>query len=308
MDARSLRCFQAVAELGSHRRGAGALRMSHPAVSRRIRSLEQDLDRKLFDRHRRGVSLTDAGRILLERSHAILRQMDQARADIQGRQKSPSGIVTLAVPPAAGTFLVPELARRFAVAHPGVFLKVVAGFSFYTQEWLLRGNVDLACLHDPVPQPGFVVTPLLQEEVFLVGRKGCLAAPRGGLSPEDLSCLPLILPGPLNASRRLVDGWLSREGVLPDVRVEADDHLVTRSLLLGGLGFGLLTQGAFLSELAQGRLQAWELRPRTFWQLALMEQTSERRGEPASALAITLRETVLDLLRDGQWGGATPVG
>ena len=76
------------------------------------------------------------------------------------------------MPPAAGSFLVPELTRRFAALYPNVFLKVAAGFSVYIHEWLVRGRVDLACLHDPVPQPGFVVTPLAREEVFLVGKRG----------------------------------------------------------------------------------------------------------------------------------------
>ncbi len=307
MDARALRYFQAVAEFGSHSRGAESLRISQPAVSRQIRSLEQELGRKLFDRHSHGVTLTGSGRLLLERSQAILRQIEQARADIRGDQTGPSGTVTLAVPPAAGTFLVPELARRFGAAYPNVFLKVVAGFSGLTQEWLQRGQVDLACLHDPVPQPGFVVTPLLREEVFLVGRADAPHAPGGPVSPEDLAGVPLILPGRPNASRRLLDQWLSRKGLLLDVRVEADDHLVIRALLQGGLGFSLLTQGAFRSETTKGGLQAWRLRPRAFWQLALMEQTAERRGGPASGLATVLRDTARDLLRRHQWHGATPV-
>ncbi|MBV8915299.1 MAG: LysR family transcriptional regulator [Acetobacteraceae bacterium] len=304
MDLRALRYFQAVAEFGSYSRAAEFQRISQPAVSRRIRALEEDLSRKLFERHSHGVSLTDAGRTLLERSQAIVRQFEQARDEVRGRAGGPSGTVTLAVPPAAGNFLVPELARRFGALYPNVFLKVAAGFSVYIHEWLLRGRVDLACLHDPVPQPGFVVTPLLREEVFLVGKPGLWAPPRDHVRTQDLAGVSLILPGRPNASRRLLDGWLSRRGIRLSVRMEADDHLILRALVRDGLGCSLLTHGAFLADLRLGELCAWPFRPRAYWRLALMEAPDERRSAPVAALARLVRETAEDLVRGKRWPGA----
>jgi LysR family nitrogen assimilation transcriptional regulator len=302
VDTRGLRYFQAVAEFGSYSRGAEFLRISQPAVSRQIRALEDELGHPLFVRHSHGVNLTEAGRMLLERSQAILRQFDQARDDIRRGVSGPSGTVTLAVPPAAGNFLVPPLTQRFAAAYPNVFLKVVAGFSGYIHEWLVRGRVELACLHDPLPQPGFVVTPLVKEEVFLVGRPGGLAE-RPHVRTQDLAGLPLILPGRPNASRRLLDGWLARRGVRLNVKLEVDDHLVTRALLKEGVGFSLLTQGAFLSEVEHGRLQAWPFRPRAWWNLALVAPAEDRAAPAVAALGAMIRETVREQVRRGAWPG-----
>ena len=306
MDTRALRYFQAVAEFGSYSRAAEFLRISQPAVSRQIRALEDDLGRKLFVRHSHGVSMTDAGRTLLERSQAILRQFEQARDDISGSASGPSGMVTLAVPPAAGHFLVPELTRRFGALYPNVFLKIAAGFSVYIHEWLVRGRVDLACLHDPVPQPGFVVTPLVREEVFLVGKAGGWVPKRDYVRTQDLADVPLILPGRPNASRRLLDGWLSRRGIRLNVRMEADDHLIIRALVRAGLGCSLLTQGAFVADLRSGDLRAWPFRPRAYWGLALMEVPDERRSAPVVALAELVRQTARDLVRSKAWPGASP--
>jgi LysR family nitrogen assimilation transcriptional regulator len=303
MDTRGLRYFQAVAEFGSYSRGAEFLRISQPAVSRQIRGLEEELGRPLFVRHSHGVSLTDAGRMLLDRSQAILRQFDQARDDIRRGDAGPSGTVTLAVPPAAGNFLIPELTRRFSAAYPNVFLKVVAGFSGYIHEWLVRGRVDLACLHDPVPQPGFIVIPLVKEEVFLVGPADGLAAGRDHVRTQDLAGLPLILPGRPNASRRLLDGWLSRRGIRLNVILEADDHLVIRAMMKAGLGFSLLTQGAFLPDLAHGELRAWPFRPRAYWTLALTQAADERRADLVAAVGELIRATVRDLVHARTWPG-----
>lgn len=303
MDTRGLRYFQAVAEFGSYSRGAEFLRISQPAVSRQIRALEQELGRPLFIRHSHGVNLTDAGRMLLERGQAILRQFDQARDDISRGLAGPSGTVTLAVPPAAGNFLIPALTRRFSAEYPNVFLKVVAGFSGYIHEWLVRGQVDLACLHDPVPQPGFTVVPLVKEEVFLVGSPGAFSPTHAYVRTQDLAGLPLILPGRPNASRRLLDGWLSRGGIRLNVKLEADDHLVIRALMKEGIGFSLLSQGAFLPDLRRGELEAWPFRPRAYWNLALVASADERRTGIAAALAGMIRETVRQQVRSRAWPG-----
>lgn len=302
MDTRRLRYFQAVAEFGSYSRGAEFLRISQPAVSRQIRALEAELGRPLFIRHSHGVNLTDAGRMLLERGQAILRQVEQTVDDVRGGLAGPSGMVTLGVPPAAGNFLVPPLARRFAAAYPNVFLKIVAGFSGAIHEWLVRGRVDLACLHDPMPQPGFTAVPLMKEEVFLVGRPEAFEGAREYVRTRDLPGLPLILPGRPNASRRLLDGWVSRLGGRLNVRLEADDHLVIRALVKEGVGFSLLTQGAFMADLRHGELQAWPFRPRAWWNLALMT-ASDERSEIVSALAGMIQETVRDEVRGRVWPG-----
>jgi LysR family transcriptional regulator, nitrogen assimilation regulatory protein len=305
MDERKLRYFQAVAEFGSYSRGAEFLRISQPAVSRQIRSLEQELGLALFVRHSHGVSLTDAGRILLERGQAISRQWDHVRDDLRRGQEGLSGTVTIAVPPAAGCFLIPELARRLAAAHPNISLNIAAGFSGYINEWLLHGRVDLACLHDPQPLPGFMVTPLVREEVFLVGKRGAAGLPGPHARARDLASVPLILPGRPNASRRLLDGWLEGNAARLDIRMEVDDHLIIRALIRDGLGFSLLTRGAFFAELTSGELQAWPLRPRAFWGLSLMEAPEERRTPSATALAELIRETVRDLVRAEAWPGGT---
>jgi LysR family nitrogen assimilation transcriptional regulator len=303
MDTRGLRYFQAVAEFGSYSRGAEFLRISQPAVSRQIRALEAELGRALFIRHSHGVNLTEAGRTLLERSQSILRQFEQARDDIRRGAAGPSGMVTLAVPPAAGNFLIPALTKRLTDAYPNVFLKVAAGFSGYIHEWLVRGSVDLACLHDPVPQPGFTIVPLVKEEVFLVGRSDTLHSRREHVRTQDLAGLPLILPGRPNASRRLLDGWLSRRGLRLNVLLEADDHLVIRALVKEGIGFSLLTQGAFLSELRHRELQAWPFRPRAYWNLALVAAGDDRRTELVGVLATLIRKTVREQVLNRAWPG-----
>jgi len=302
METRALRYFQTVAEFGSYSRASEFLRISQPAVSRQIRKLEDELESPVFRRHGHGVTLTEAGRILLERSQAALRQLEQTKAEIRGGTKAgPAGTVALALPPAAGHFLAPVLAQRFAALYPNVFLKIVGGFSGYIHEWLLRGQVDLGCLHDPLPQRGFEITPLVDEQVYLIGPPGGAGFPRGHVGPAELAELPLILPSRPNASRRLLDGLVARRGLSLDIRIEADDHAIIRALVKQGIGFTLLTRGAIEPELRRGELQAWPFRPQVWWRLALIASAAQPRSEIIAALIATIRGAARDLARAGTW-------
>jgi len=306
MDLRALRYFQAVVEFGSYSRAAESLRISQPAVSRQVAHLEAELGRSLFMRSGHGVTPTDAGRLLFERSQAILRQVENVTAEIQGAGTDLAGTLTLAVPPGAGHFLMPELVRRFRANCPGAFLKVVAGYSGYIHEWLVRGRVDVACLHGALPQRGFEVIPLVDEEVFLVGQPTAAPFSRGYAQARDLSELPLILPGRPNSSRRLLDETLSTLGIKPFVSMEIDDTSMVRSLLKQGLGYSLLSQGAFVEYVGRGELSAVPFRPAAYWPLGMMLSTTRQRSPLVDLLIATIRATVDDLVRSGEWPGLFP--
>jgi LysR family nitrogen assimilation transcriptional regulator len=303
METRALRYFQTVAECGSYSRGSELLRISQPAVSRTIRKLEDELGSPVFKRHGHGVSLTDAGRILLERGQTILRQLEQTKAEIRSSEAGQSGIISFAVPPSAGAFLAPTLIERFGTSFPNVLLKVVAGYSGYILEWLVRGQVDLACVHDPLPRRGFEVTPMVDEQVYLVGKPGSGSFGRPYVRNEDLADIPWIVPSRPNASRRLLDAWVAKSGISLNIRIEIDDHSITRALVKQGIGFTLLTEGAIDADVRRGELEAWPFRPRAAWPLALVTYANMPRSEILDAFSQTIRTVARDLTASGVWPG-----
>lgn len=301
MDTKALRYFQTVAEFGSYSRGAAFLRLSQPALSRAVRQLEHELGTALFRRHGHGVTLTASGRTLLARSQAILRSIEQAREEVRGGAEPLTGTIGLAVPPAAGTYLIPALAHRLGTEHPNVSLKIVGGYSGYIHEWLVRGQVDLACWHDPVPQRGFEIVPLVREPVFVVGRKGSFQAIRGAVRTGELASLPLILPSRPNASRRLLASWMAERHLEPRILMEVDEPSIIRALLRAGHGFSLLTRGSVDTELRHGELEARPLRPVSSWQLALVCPAHGTRPAIVTALARLIVEVARELTAGGVW-------
>src|ERR1700739_4873136 len=85
METKQIEYFLRIAELGSINRAADDLRMSQPSLSRLILQLEREIGTALFMRTRRGVHLTDAGRLLSERARPVLRDLSKLRDDVGQR-------------------------------------------------------------------------------------------------------------------------------------------------------------------------------------------------------------------------------
>lgn len=301
MDCRDLRYFRTIAEQGSYSRAAETLRISQPALSRAVQRLERDLDVTLFDRHGHGARLTTSGKALSERAQVLLRQLDQTRAEIQGGVEEHSGVLDFAVPPGAATYLVPPIINALQSSYPNVFLRVHEGFSGQLSDWITRGQVDLACIHAPMPMRGVKATPLVDEEIFLVGRELPIRTLTAKIA--DLAEVPLVLPSPEHSLRRLVDRLVIDRDFSLNLKAEVDGQPIIKLLLREGIGASLLTWGAISEEVGRGELTAVKFEPSLRWPLTLLERNDASVSDPHMTLVDTVRQVARDLTQAGDWPG-----
>jgi DNA-binding transcriptional LysR family regulator len=125
MELRHLRYFVAIAEEQSFTRAAERLWIAQPGLSTQIRRLESELGVKLFERHTRGVTLTEAGTLFLERARAALAATDRAAAVGRDLQAGVIGNVRLGIATEASSSRAADLLRRFNRERPGVELTVI---------------------------------------------------------------------------------------------------------------------------------------------------------------------------------------
>ena len=108
--------------------------------------------------------------------------------------------------------------------------------------------------------------PLVREEVFLVGKPGAFPFPQRAMSaPEQLASLPSDPAEPPQCIAAMLDSWVSARGLSLNVKMEVDNSSIIRALLSDGVGFSLLTQGGFRSEVRHKELEALPFRPRVHW-------------------------------------------
>jgi DNA-binding transcriptional LysR family regulator len=142
MELRHLRYFVAIAEERSFTRAAERLWVAQPGLSTQIRRLEAELGVKLFERHTRGVDLTPAGELFLERARLALAAADTAGATGRDLEAGVVGSIRLGIASGAQWRPASELLRRFSRERPGVELTVLEAYGGTLWRDLRDGRLD----------------------------------------------------------------------------------------------------------------------------------------------------------------------
>lgn len=240
MDLTRLQYFVAVAEAGSLSRAAAALHMSQPALSRQVLLLEEELGQRLFERTGRGVQATESGTALLAHARGIFDLAERARTDMQERQASPRGKLTVGLPPRLAHGLTADLVERFHARFPEATVTVVEGLSIRLREWLVAGRVDLALLFDPPPSPQLQQENLLREPLVLISVQ---ALPQR-LRLAEVAQRPLVMPSGPNALRQLLEQHTRPRGLSLKVVAEVDSVQTVLSLVARGVADTVLPLSA----------------------------------------------------------------
>src|SRR5512138_108591 len=143
MEVDQLKTFVAVATFGGFRRAAHVLFVSQPAVSARIKALEQALGVRLFERRPDGLALSRAGRALRVHAEDLLRALAAAQQAVREATGQGGGLLRIAAALSTCTYLLPAVLQRFRAAHPSVMISVQSGHSKEVLELVLRGVADI---------------------------------------------------------------------------------------------------------------------------------------------------------------------
>lgn len=299
-DIRTLRCFVTVAEEKNITRAAARLNIAQPALSRKIANLEQDLKLSLFERSVRGVELTAAGKILLDRTYAVFGQLTQAYNDVTANAERAVGTVILGMPPTPGELIAPSLLARIKKDFPGIELRFREGFSRELEDWLLTGQIGLAVMHNPPERADLTSRELLIETLHLIGATGSLE-PRS-YTLNEAAALPLLMPSRSNYLRVLADQHAEAIGASLNVvqRVDGTRHL--KALVQDGHGFTLLTYGGVLTECNLGTLSAAPIiEPQVEWRLCTAIKTDQGRSMALRVVNDVIAEVVAEMVAERNW-------
>lgn len=292
MDLKQLEYFVRVAELGGFTRASIALHIAQPALSRQVRQLEIELGQSLLTRNGRGVVPTEAGKVLLEHGRGILHQVARTREELGRVRGALAGRVAIGLPPRFAKMLTVPLTRTVRERFPEVALSISENLSTSLQESLVSGRLDIALLYNPVPSPDVDSVVLLEEDFFLVTRRGGFA--RKSISLRELADEPLILPTRPNTIRMLVEAELANIGRHPKIAMEVDGVAAMLDVVAEGVGAAVLSVNAVRTS---GRARAFQavpiVKPRLRTKLALA--LSAQR--PATRTQQALQELIVELVR-----------
>ena len=181
MEIRELRAFTAVAEEGSFSGAARGLHVSQSALSQTIRSLERQLGVQLLERHSSGVTVTDAGGLLLREARALLAQHDRVLAAVTGQAAAGPATLRVGVPLELPGSLLPRALADMGAAFPQTRAEISHASSAAQLAALEAGDLDLALAREVPPGPGYDEVLVAEEPLGVLLSAG-VAAERVGRS------------------------------------------------------------------------------------------------------------------------------
>ena len=295
MQLDQIETFLAVGTFGGFRRAAEALRITQPAVSARIKALEESLGVPLFERGRGGLVLSAAGRALRPHAERILRAVALARQGVHELRQAGGGALQIAAALSICTYLLPDVLKRFQAAHPKVMITVRSGHSKEVLEMVLREEAEIG-LARSLHHPAVETVSLRDDPLVLVADAKRPPIDRRRVRLEQVADRPLIFFDRGSSDWTLSHGLFRRAGLVPNVVLEVETIEAAKRMVERGLGLAFLPQLAVAREIRRGTLvgiQIVDAEP-----LSRSLDVIHPRHRPLSAEALVFLRTLRSSVRE----------
>lgn len=309
MELRQLRYFVRIVELGSMSRAALDLDMVQSALSQQVSRLESELSTRLLQRTSRGVIPTEAGLAFFHEAQLSLRHADQAIHAAQ--QARLSGAVSMGLSPTIANVLGLPLLRAMRERYPHVRLHMVSALSGHLTSLLNARQMDVAILFDTQSARRWRVTPLLEEQLFLIQSRQCPVAPKirhgAPVSLAQLQQVPLILPSGSHGLRSSVMASFTSAGFQSQMAMEIDSLPLLMEAVDAGMGATVQPWSAVgMYRDAEARFQWSQIADDSVRRkAALCSLSDDELSTAALAARVVLVDCARRLVESGQWLGAS---
>ena len=258
MDIAALRVFEAVARVGGMNRAAVELNAVQSNITARIKALEADIGRPLFERRPRGVALTAAGRRLLPYAARAMRLIADARRAARD-DGSPRGLLTIGSLETTAAFRLTRLLAGFAANYPDVDFVLRTGTTRELVAATLEQSVDGAFVCGPVGQPDLREEVVFREELSLLAAPGVssLADALGGGTGE----VHVVVLRAGCSYRQRLETMLAHRGIAVRRHLEFGTLEAIFGCVAAGLGITLLPRALLGPIWAADRVSVHSLPP-----------------------------------------------
>ena len=237
--------------------------------------------------------MTEDGARVVERARRILNELDDITADISSRHDDVAGQTRIGVIGTTARWLVPKFLGRLHVEHPNVRVIVQEGATSSLVPNVLGGQLNGAILHLPVDDPELVIEPLFAEDLVLLAPDGHRFAGHPEVPFAELDDVPLLLPPPGSALRRVLERAAATADITLRAQAEIDGVRLLASLAFDGFGAAIVPSTAVPTRSMGGfsRIEVPELPRRV---VAFVRRRRPAASPPTMALVDTLRRTITE--------------
>lgn len=238
LSTKQLRAFLALADQRSFTRAAEQCHLSQPAFSALIRSLEETLGTRLFDRDTRSVQVTAEGALLEEAARRLLSDVDSLLGNLQDHVSRRKGRVGVAALPSLAAGWLPDVFAEFRRQYPGITLNLMDTLSDTCLELLRAGKVDFALCSAGTHAADLQTEVLCSDQFYLVCRSDHALARERTVRIKQLANEPFVHMARSSSVRQHIDALLHPMQLNTVLEVE---HLATvMGMVANGVGISVV--------------------------------------------------------------------
>ena len=286
-DLRHIRAFLTLARAGSFTRAAAELNMAQPTLTVQIQHLEAAVGVKLFDRNKRHVALTPAGRDLRVPLERILLDVQAIATNTEELLEHRRGLVTVAALPSVAARLLPRAIKQLSESFPGITVRVYDGVAVTVAAMVKAGQVDFGISSQTYGDRDLTSQVLMMDRLCAVVAPSHPLAKKQSMGLRELAKHPLILMMKDSSSRQIVDLAFNREGLVSNVAYETTYGTSVAGMAEAGLGVGILPE----SMVGPGPLHQVRIRGEALTRrIGIIRRSGRSLSPTAARLKDTLQE------------------
>ena len=295
-ELRHMKAFLEVARCGNFTRAAEELHICQPALTVQIKQLEHTLGVKLFDRDKRHVSLTQAGRDLLRPIERVINEVDAISVTSHEFANHQRGIVTVGALPSIAASVLPEAIRQLNIDHPGIAVRLVELIGTRITDAVKAGEVDFGIGSHARIDRELTYQHLWSDRMAAFVPTRHPLAKRRSIALREAANFPLVLTRRDSSVRVLVDRVLERERLSANVVHEASYVPTIIGLVAAGLGVAVLPEREFSTTL-EGAIRMLPIRsPQLIRNIGIIGNASRSLSPAAERFIEVLRQMVKPLV------------
>jgi LysR family transcriptional regulator, nitrogen assimilation regulatory protein len=291
-----LETLRTIVRCGTFSRAADEMFLTQPAVSQRIKHLEQALGAEVFIRgnSHRGFHLTEEGERVLRFANEVLGSLDVLQHDLQLRSKQQREIVRVASGPFIARYVLPKLMGACREHYADLHVRNVQCGVDELNEVVRRGDVDFSVNTEAFVDPSLKAVPMFRDKVVLVANVEHPFLREGPASPEVIRRYQFVLSPSNTEPRQIAERWAEQLGVTLDVMIETSSYDALKEAALQGLGLAVVPETIVHQEVNEGRLCAVTMAGLPCERTICLVYNPEREMNPAAS-------ALLSVVQDGRW-------
>lgn len=262
LDIRQLQAFENLSSTNSFTQTAKYLHVTQSAVSHSIRSLEEDIGRKLISKRGRKIHLTQAGEILLNFARPMLEEMVKVRESITEGEVEHFDHLRVGASDQICRFLLPDILSEFAQIRPFTKFEVRGLDTLDCLNLLSAGEIDLALTVEPIQRNEYSFVPCFSDEIVVVLHPEHPWAKNRKVSWEQAENEQFILPNRRGYTFRKIEKFLKESHLSLNTYIELNSVETMKELVVRKLGLALMSDWTVKNEIQNGKLIALPFGPK----------------------------------------------